>query len=111
VNTVNPRARKVKAFFPSHLFVEVDLETTSASTLHWMPAAVNLVSFDGMPAPVPDTLISAIERQVEQINASQENFVKGLKLGDVVVILGSPLQAMRRFSMDIRLFMTGYKCY
>ena len=88
VKTVNPRACKVKAFFPSYLFVEVDLETTSASTLHWMPGAVNLVTFDGMPAPVPDTLISAIERQVEQINASQENFVKGLKLGDVLVILG-----------------------
>jgi transcription elongation factor/antiterminator RfaH len=88
VKTVNPRARKVKAFFPSYLFVEVDLETTSASTLHWMPGAVNLVSFDGRPAPVPDTLISAIERQVEQINASQENFVKGLKPGDVVVIHG-----------------------
>ncbi len=62
----------------------------SASTLHWMPGAVNLVNFDGKPAPVPDALISAIERQVEQINASQENFVKGLKPGDRVVIHGGP---------------------
>ncbi len=90
VKTVNPRARKVKAFFPSYLFVELDLETVSASTLHWMPGAVNLVNFDGKPAPVPDALISAIERQVEQINASQENFVKGLKPGDRVVIHGGP---------------------
>lgn len=90
VKTVNPRARKVKAFFPSYLFVEVDLETISASSLQWMPGAINLVSFDGSPAPVPDTLISAIERQVEHINASQENFVKELKPGDVVVIQGGP---------------------
>jgi transcriptional antiterminator RfaH len=42
VKTVNPRARKVRAYFPSYLFVRVDLEMVSASTLHWMPGAVNL---------------------------------------------------------------------
>ena len=90
VRTVNPRARKVKAFFPSYLFVEVDLEKINVSTLHWMPGAINLVSFDGAPASVPDTLISAVERQVEQINASQENTLKGLKPGDPVVIQNGP---------------------
>src|SRR5262245_44246447 len=90
VKTVNPRARKVKAYFPSYLFVHVDLELVSASTLHWMPGAVNLVSFDGEPAPVPDVLISAIECQVEQINASQANVLHGLKSGDVVTIQDGP---------------------
>jgi len=90
VKTVNPRARKVRPYFPSYLFVLVDLETVSPSTLHWMPGAVNLVSFDGKPASVPDTLISAVERQVEQISTSQENYVKGLKPGDVVVIHEGP---------------------
>jgi transcriptional antiterminator RfaH len=68
----------------------VDLETVSTSTLQWMPGAINLVSFDGTPAAVPETLISAIERQVEQINASQENEIKGLKRGDVVKIHQGP---------------------
>lgn len=90
VKTVNPRARKVKAYFPSYLFVNVDLETVSISTLHWMPGAVNLVSFDGQPAPVPDILISAIERQVEQINLSQQNRLLGLKPGDPVIIHDGP---------------------
>jgi Transcription antiterminator len=90
VRTVNPRARKVRAYFPSYLFVYVDLETISTSTLHWMPGAVNLVSFDGKPASVPDSLISALERQVEHINAAQENYVKEIKLGDVVVIQDGP---------------------
>ena len=90
VRTVNPRARKVRPYFPSYLFVEVDLETISLSTLHWMPGAVNLVSFDGQPAAVPETLISAIERQVEHINASLENHVKDLKPGDVVIIQAGP---------------------
>ncbi len=90
VKTVNPRARKFRAFFPSYLFVQVDLDTVSTSTLHWMPGAINLVNFDGEPAPVPDTLISAIERQVDQINSSQQDFVKGLKRGDIVVIHNGP---------------------
>lgn len=90
VKTVNPRARKVKAFFPSYLFVYVDLDVTNASTLQWMPGAINLVSFDGRPASVPDILISAIERQVEQINNSQKTRLLGLKPGDAVVIHDGP---------------------
>lgn len=90
VKTVNPRARKIKPYFPSYLFLQVDLETVGVSTLHWMPGAVNLISFDGEPASVPDVLISAIERQVDHINAVQESFVKGLKVGDVVMIHDGP---------------------
>ena len=90
VKTVNPRARKVRAYFPGYLFVHMDLEQVSASTLHWMPGAVNLVSFDGQPASVPDALISAIERQMEYINASQQTTLHGLKPGDVVIIQDGP---------------------
>ncbi len=90
VKTVNPRARKVRPYFPSYLFVHVDLDLVSVSTLHWMPGAVNLISFDSEPASVPDLLISAIERQVGHINALQENFVKSLKPGDIVTIHDGP---------------------
>lgn len=90
VKPVNPRARKVKAFFPGYLFVYVDLEKISVSTLHWMPGAVNLVSFDGRPASVPDILISAIERQLEEINTSSQNHLLGLKPGDPVKIQDGP---------------------
>ena len=90
VKPVNPRARKVRAFFPGYLFVYVDLEKISASTLHWMPGAINLVSFDGKPAYVPDVLISAIEQQVNQINISSKNILLGLTPGDVVSIQDGP---------------------
>jgi transcriptional antiterminator RfaH len=90
VKPVNPRARKLKAYFPSYLFVYVDLGTVNFSTLQWMPGAVNLVSFDGQPASVPDALIYAIERQVEHINASQKNMLQDLKRGDVVSIQEGP---------------------
>jgi transcriptional antiterminator RfaH len=90
VKPVNPRARKIKAFFPGYLFVHVDLKTVNPSTLHWMPGAVNLVNFDGTPASVPDALIDAVARKVEQINASHDGSLKDLKRGDVVAIESGP---------------------
>ena len=90
VKTVNPRARKVRPYFPSYLFVHVDLNKFSASTLRWMPGAVSLISFDGEPASVPDFLIAAIERQVEAINVSRRNVVDDLKRGDVVLVQNGP---------------------
>ncbi len=90
VKTVNPRARKVRPYFPSYLFVHVDLEKVNTSTLRWMPGAVSLISFDGEPASVPDLLIGALERQVAAINASQKNFMDELKHGDTVLVQDGP---------------------
>jgi transcriptional antiterminator RfaH len=90
VKTVNPRARKVRPYFPSYLFVHVDLEKVSTSTLRWMPGAVSLISFDGEAAPVPDLLIATIQRQIELINVSEKKFVDALKPGDSVLVQDGP---------------------
>ncbi len=90
VKTVNPRARKVRAYFPSYLFVHVDLEKVNPSTLRWMPGAVSLISFDGEPTAVPDMLIAAIDRQVQFINATQKKFMEELKRGDPVLVQEGP---------------------
>lgn len=90
VKTVNPRARKVRPYFPSYLFVHVDLEKVSTSTLRWMPGAVSLISFDGEPAPVPDLLIATIKRQIEFINAAEKKFVDELQPGDAVLVQDGP---------------------
>lgn len=90
VKTVNPRARKARPYFPSYLFVHVDLGKINTSTLRWMPGAVNLISFDGEPASVPDLLIAALERQVSAINASRKSFVDELKPGDAILVQDGP---------------------
>ena len=54
VRTVNPRARKLRPYFPGYVFVRVDPDQLSRSTLQWMPGAAGLVSFGGEPARVPD---------------------------------------------------------
>ncbi len=84
--TVNPRARKVRPYFPGYIFVNVDIERIGISTLQWMPGAQRLISFDGVPASVPDSLIRAIQKRLEEINAAGGELFDGLKPGDVVYI-------------------------
>jgi len=69
VHTVNPRARQVLPYFPGYMFVNTDIQTTGFSAFAWMPYSNGLVSFGSEPAPVPESLIHAIRRRVEEINA------------------------------------------
>jgi transcriptional antiterminator RfaH len=90
VQVVNPRARKIRPYFPGYVFVYLDLEQTSMSTLQWIPGATGLVSFGGEPAHVPDGLIQAIRRRVDEINAAGGELFDALKPGEPVVIDSGP---------------------
>ena len=90
VKPVNPRARKLRAYFPGYVFVRVDLERTNLSALQWMPGALGLVSFGGEPASVPETLVNAIRNRVEQVNAAGGEVLAGLKKGQAVTIQAGP---------------------
>jgi transcriptional antiterminator RfaH len=90
VQPVNPRARKIRPYFPGYLFVNVDLEKSNLSTLRWMPGTSRLVAFDGIPATVPEGLIRAIQKRVEEVNAAGGELFDGLKAGDVVYIQDGP---------------------
>jgi transcriptional antiterminator RfaH len=87
---VNPRARKIKPYFPGYLFIHVDLQEVTVSFLNWMPGSRGVVSFDAQPASVPDSLISAIRCRVDQINAAGGEQLVGLQHGDRVVINDGP---------------------
>jgi transcription antitermination factor NusG len=67
VQTVNPRARKIKPYFPGYLFVHVDLDQIGISAVRWMPYGTGLVSFGGEPSIIPDGLIAAIRQRVGEI--------------------------------------------
>ena len=90
VQPVNPRARKLRAYFPGYLFVRVDLERINLSTLQWMPGAAGLVSFGGEPASVPDSLINTIRNRVDEINAAGGELLEGLEKGQAVAIQTGP---------------------
>lgn len=90
VRVVNPRARKVRPYFPGYIFVQADLEQTGWSALQWQPGAAGLVSFGGEPASVPDSLINAIRKRVDEVNASDRDLIKGLSQGEIVTIQSGP---------------------
>jgi transcription antitermination factor NusG len=90
VTTVNPRARQIRPYFPGYVFLQVDLEHHKASTLQWMPGATGFVSFDGIPARVPDGLIPTLRQRVDAINTSGGELLHGVMPGDQVRIVGGP---------------------
>jgi transcription antitermination factor NusG len=92
VHPVNPRSRKIKSYFPGYMFVRVDLEVAGLSAFQWMPHAVGLICFGGEPAPVPDHLIHAIRRRVEEIDEAGGEVFDGLRPGGIVKINYGPFE-------------------
>jgi transcriptional antiterminator RfaH len=86
IRPVNPRSRTLKPYFPGYLFAHCDLERVQLSTLQWTPGAIGIVSFGGEPASVPDGLIAAIRKRVDEINAVGGEVFEGLKPGDPIRI-------------------------
>jgi len=86
VQTVNPRAKKIKPYFPGYMFVNVDLDQVGVSTLQWMPGAARMVSFGNEFAPIPDHVMNAIRERVDTINVSDSEIFANLKRGDIVVL-------------------------
>lgn len=99
---INPRSRKVRAYFPGYLFLQTDIEQMGISTFQWMPFSIGFIAFDGLPATVPDNLIQAIRQHVDQINASRGQQLEGLQRGAVVMIRGGPFDGYEAI-FDARL--------
>jgi transcription antitermination factor NusG len=102
VSPVNPRAKKVKAYFPGYMFVRADLKEVGLSTFQWMPFARGMVTFDQEPATVPDGLIQAIRRKVDDVNAAGGEVFSGLHKGDSIQIHDGPFAGYEAI-FDLRL--------
>jgi len=102
VNPVNPRSRKVRPYFPGYLFVSADLDEVGVSVFQWMPHAIGLVAFGGEPAAVPDSLINALRKRVEEIAAAGGEVFDGLQPGDTVRINDGPFRGYEAI-FDTRL--------
>ena len=90
VQVVNPRARRVRPYFPGYIFVRADLEEMGLSTLQYVPGSAGLITFGGTPAFVPDGLIHAIRQRVEEINLAGGELFETLKPGETVLVHSGP---------------------
>ncbi|HEY5157311.1 MAG TPA: transcription termination/antitermination NusG family protein [Anaerolineales bacterium] len=102
VQVVNPRARKVRAYFPGYLFVHVDLEHMGLSALQYVPGSAGLISFGGEPAFVPDGLIHAIRQRVQEIDSAGGELFDVLKPGETVMVHSGPFAGYEAI-FDVRL--------
>lgn len=90
VQPVSSHARRLMPYFPGYIFGHVDLDHINLSRLQWMPGASGIVSFDGTPASIPEHIVAAIRRHVDEINAAGGELFHGLKSGDTVTIQDGP---------------------
>lgn len=90
VEPVNPRARRIKPYFPGYVFGRVDFGQVGQSVLEWIPGAVGVVNFGGEPAPVSDHLIQTLQQHLEDINAAASSVSGRFQSGDLVAIHGGP---------------------
>lgn len=102
VNPINPRAAKVRPYFPRYLFVYADLEEIGINALQWLPGAVGLVQFGGEPAVVPDQFVSDLQERIAEIEAAGGLHLDGLKKGDRVEIKDGPFAGYEAI-FDLRL--------
>ncbi len=91
VKPKNPRAAKIRPFFPGYLFVHVDLDELGDNAFSWIPGAHGLVRFGGEPAVVHDTLIAELKQRVAEIDAAGGLAAAGFKKGDPVRVISGPL--------------------
>ncbi len=86
VKPANPRAAKIRPYFPRYLFVRADLERVGVRTLQWTPGSTGLVRFGGEPATVPESFISALRQHIAEAQAARDPSLGDLRPGDTVRI-------------------------
>ncbi|HAX97557.1 MAG TPA: hypothetical protein DCY12_01315 [Candidatus Atribacteria bacterium] len=77
VNPVNPRARRMKPFFPGYLFFQPAKEGVDLARTQWLPGALGVVAFGGDPARVPDSMVKAIRDKLADPQPAAPAFTPG----------------------------------
>lgn len=85
VKPANPRASRIRPYFPGYLFVRVNLEEAGNNLFQWMPFSQGLVSFGSQPASVPDHLIAGLHQRLQAIAEAG-----GLRMGELKA--GAPVR-------------------
>lgn len=81
VEPVNPRASRIRPYFPGYMFVNIDLEQQGDNALRWTPGTKGLVRFGNEAAQVPENLIHELKKRLaklqEEPEQPQDDFQKG----------------------------------
>lgn len=92
VEPKNRRNATRKPYFPGYLFINTDLEETGLNKFRWLPGAIGLVEFGGIPAVVPTNLINDLQHLMERIKKEGGLAKFEFSPGDKVRIVDGPLE-------------------
>lgn len=83
-----------KPFFPSYLFIRIDLDVQNPNHWRWIPGVRKLVTYGDRPVPIPDEVINLIRINIAKKETQGVKLAHNLKPGDVVRIQNSPFKDM-----------------
>ena len=85
-NPVNPRARKIKSYFPGYMFVQTCLVEKGQNAFQYLPFSMGLVWLGGEPAVVPDPVVHALQMRIAEIWDAGGLAYTDLEPGERVII-------------------------
>jgi transcriptional antiterminator RfaH len=91
--TANKKQKRIP-FFPSYLFMRVDLATDNPAMWQWAPGLRHIVAYGSRPAPIPDEVINLIEVKLRELESWGSKPAHPFKPGDVVRIKSGPFSDM-----------------
>ena len=102
VNPVNPRARKIRPFFPGYLFLRADLDQVGISAVQWTPGLVRILGTEGQPHSIPDHVIEELRSRVTDVQEKEARGGGLFREGDLVRINAGPFEGFEGM-FDTRL--------
>lgn len=92
VHPANPRSRKVRPYFPGYLFVHTDLTVNNTILFERIPGSSGLVFVGGEVGYIPENILHAIQRKVDEIDEAGGELFQEIKKGDHVKITAGPFE-------------------
>jgi transcriptional antiterminator RfaH len=92
VDPINPRARKVRPFFPGYLFASADLDRVGPSAIRWVPGVARLLGCGDNPVPIPQSVIDGIRYRVTEVQERDPHGLGEFRHGDRVRIKAGPFE-------------------
>jgi transcriptional antiterminator RfaH len=86
------RSRRVVPLFPSYLFVRISVDSGENAYVVWSPGVKYLVSFNGTPAAIEDTVIDFLKDRAD--SQGQIQAASSLKRGQSVRVTGGPFEGL-----------------
>lgn len=88
------KGAKLTPFFPSYLFVQVDLKSRAAGVLVHTPGVIGFVGSERQPVAVADAIVRTLQERVAEVNAQGGLSPHAFQVGDPVQFKSGPLQGL-----------------